>query len=249
MINKRIFTLILSVVFCEQVIAGIGSAAYQKLGMDARANGMGRTMLGFNSDASALFWNPANLCRYSSDDKQWFHGFISQMSQKEYDIDYISGAFVFRGKKFGFGVGIMNYRVADISVYDKYMNYNGSFDNVENTYFIGIASKIPYIMNFGVTLQYLDQQFKTQSTYTSEIGYNDNLDQSVGVRAGISFFPFYKYEHLMVSLAFNNASFSLIDQIEADTTRPTTTAGVAWKMPRRNSIYLNNLLVAIEIEQ
>ncbi|MBU4446817.1 hypothetical protein KJ656_17330 [bacterium] len=249
MINKRIFPLILVVFICEQLLAGIGSAAYQKLGMDARANGMGRTLLGFNSDASALFWNPANLCRYSSDDDQWFHGFISQMSQKEYDIDYISGGFVFRGEKFGFGAGIMNYRVADISVYDKFMNYNGNFDNVENTFFIGLASKIPYIMNFGVTFQYLDQQFKTQTSYSSEIGYNNKLDQSIGIRAGISVFPLYKYEHLVISMAFNNASFPMMNQTEADTTRPTTTAGIAWKMPKRSSIYLNNLLIAMEVEQ
>lgn len=249
MINKRITLIIIVVFICGQLFAGIGSAAYQKLGMDARANGMGRTLLGFNSDASALFWNPANLCRYSSDDEQRLHGFISQMDQKEYDINFISGGIVLRGEKFGFGAGIMSYKVADIPVYDKDMNYNGNFDNVENIYFLGIASKIPYIMNFGVTFQYLDQQFKTQSAYSSEIGYNNELDQSIGIRAGIAVFPFYKYENLVVSMAFNNAGFSLMETTETDTIRPTTTAGIAWKMPQRNSMYLNQALIALEIEQ
>ena len=240
MINKRIFVLILTVFICGQLFAGIGSAAYQKLGMDARGIAMGRAVSGNSFNSSAVFWNPANLVQIPNFPGETFHMMANYMSFSEYDIQYITAAVARRWKRFGLGIGLMNYGVDDIDHYNASMDYLGSFDNIESSMFLGVAFRIPYVMNFGLTVQYLEQGF----TYSGK-------SQSMGLKGGITM-PILFYPQLVLSLAFNNRSFENFKRnqiVREEFTRPVATAGVTWMSKMSESSYLSQFVVTSEIEQ
>jgi len=222
----------------SDLIASVGSASYQKLGMDARGIAMGRTASCISNGASALFWNPANLCIHSSSSQEKFDLMFSLMKYPNFDIEYLTSAVAFRRDKFGAGIGYIQYGVENIPQYDNDMNYLGNFHDVERSLLLGFAFKVPYIMKVGVALQGLTQGFNYENTLKSEFEY------SLGVRAGIILFPIYKYDRLLLSVVFNNRSFGSKDEM-----RPTTTAGCSWSSNESKRLYLKNIHVITEIEQ
>jgi len=217
--------------------AGIGSASYQKLGMDARGIAIGRTASCTSNGASSIFWNPANLCLNNLNKKEKFDFMLTYMRYPEFDIQYLTSALAYRKNKFGIGIGYMQYGVEDIHKYDNQMNYLGSFQNTEESVLLGLACKIPYVMNIGVTIQGLTQDFDYGKL-------NNKKDWAIGFRAGIIFFPIYSYERLMLSLVLNNRSI-----LSEDEMRPTTTAGIFWSSKMNKKEYLKQLILATEIEQ
>jgi len=240
--RKSIFILLGLVIITGHLHAAIGSAAYQKLGMDARGIAMGRAVSGNSFNSSAVFWNPANLIQISNFPGETFHMMANYMSFSEYDIQYISAAVARRRKRFGLGVGLMNYGVNDIDHYNASMDYLGSFDNTESSVFLGVAFRIPYVMNFGLTVQYLEQGFT---------GSHNSQSQSMGLKGGITM-PIIFYPQLVLSLAFNNRSFENFKQnqiVRDEFTRPVATAGITWMSKTSESAYLSQFVVTSEIEQ
>lgn len=217
----------------------VGSAAYQKLGMDARIIAMGRTGSVASRGAEAVFWNPAHLCIRKS--RRRFDVILSYMSENNYDIEFITSGIAWQAEYLGLGVGLMHYRVGDIHHYDENMNYFGTFSNIENSGFFSMAFKIPYVMNIGITIQHMSQKY----TYDSD-RYN-----TFGIRGGIAV-PFYKYPQLTLSMSYNNRSFERVDQnnlIRNEVTRPAVASGIQWHMQEKDRTFLKQVIICSEIEQ
>ena len=226
-----------NIVFCN-----VGSASYQKLGMDARSIAMGRSATGISRGSNAVFWNPANLCKLT-ENVPGIDMFVTNMSNKNYDIGFMTSAFSMQWEKFGLGLGFMNYSVGEIESYDRDMNFTGNFDNTERSIFFGFGSKIPYVMNYGLSLVYYSQGYS--GSITSEVS------NGLGIIGGISFFPFNKYKNLSISMSYNSGALSNTDTIAGFNTdmRSLTSAGFAWKIIDRDASFFNKLLITSEVEQ
>lgn len=239
--NRVIKIFIVHIILLNILDAGIGSAAYQKLGMDARGIAMGRAVIANSFDASAVFWNPANLIRLDHFPGNATDMMVSHMSNTEYDIQYITAAIAKRWSRFGIGIGLMSYGVDEIECYDEQMNYQGDFTDLERSIFGSMAFHIPYVMNVGFTAQYLTQGFS---------GVHESQYQALGLKSGITA-PLVFYPQIIFSLAYNNRSFDLGTAIDSeyDKMRSTAAIGIGWYSREFERSYISRWLLTTELEQ
>lgn len=234
---KLIIPTVLILICSSQ--AGIGSASYQKLGMGARSIAMGRAVIANSLSSTSVFYNPANLCGPANEHNPGhFNGLSTYMANPSYDINYLTSAFSLRYPSFGFGIGVMRYGVNKIPHYDKNMDYLGDFTNMERSVLIGLATRIPYILRFGVSFIYMDQGFNG--------AYSSKLDRGYGLKAGITFHPFYFYRNITIGASFNSRN---MNSNSNNTVRQATTAGFSWKLFNRSGHYFKNITVTTEAQQ
>ena len=234
---KKLKLISVLIVLINIAFGGVGSAAYHKLGMNARGIAMGRAYTASCAGASAVFWNPANLCRVHYGDKRTLGLLVNNMSNKNYDINYLTSAFALSGENFGMGFGVIQYSISDIPEYDASMNFLGHFANLERSAFFGIATKLANLLNIGISIAYLDQAY-------DGLSFNTNTETGFSARAGLSFLPFYRYERLLVSASFYNHVVQKLDKV-----RPSSSAGILWYPKLSDGNYFNQLSLVLELEQ
>ncbi|MCX6830560.1 MAG: PorV/PorQ family protein, partial [candidate division Zixibacteria bacterium] len=164
--------LLLPGVLLGQAKVGTAGAQFLKLGVGARANGMGDAFVAVSNDATAMYYNPAGLTQLYDREVIFTH------------VDYpaeISYEFV--------GLAYPLYRVGGVLGFGFYMLNGGSFDETTHEYPLGTgrtfgareyAATMSYGRNLtdrfsvGLTLKFIDELYEEErsSGWAADVGTN-----------------------------------------------------------------------------
>lgn len=129
---------------------GATGLAFLKVGVDARASGMGEAYTAVVSDANATFWNPAGLMEAGGSNLAFQH------NEWLFDISADFGAAQWKWDRSAFGVHVYNLNVGDIPV-----RTGPSSQPLETTEATWLALGASYArdlrdnLTFGLTVKYL----------------------------------------------------------------------------------------------
>jgi hypothetical protein len=232
-LNLTVLLLLMSV----SLQAGFRSAAFTKLGVSSREIAMGRCGVSTASNASAVYWNPANMLQF--DQEKHTLGLISSgLGQSAWDAMYGSVFTGYAFRKFAIGAGALYYQVNEIEAWDDQMNYLGNFNNMEIAGLGAMAIRLSNVINIGATVWGHQQSFS-----------NDLEDPrlAIGGQAGLSYYPFPKARSVKFSLNLidERGFFSVTDSSEM-----IFSPGISGIIPapgRRT--FLGKSALAIELEQ
>jgi tetratricopeptide (TPR) repeat protein len=164
-----------------------GAAAYLKMGVGARAIGMGEAYVGVAEEGIAAFWNPAGLSQVNRpqlsamhadlnlDRKYDFINFAAPANEKvTWGVSWIHSAI--EGIERRAGLNDVGYNPGDLM---------GYFDDKENALFGSVAFKSTDRLSLGASLKYLSHDLYQNSAdgLGLDLGmlYKANQDFSVGV--------------------------------------------------------------------
>ena len=136
-------------IFAEEEKAG-QAGAFLRLGVGARALGLGRAFSAISNDASAAYWNPAGLGVLRSNELMGMYSMLSMERQHNYL------AMALPTRSFGtFGVSWINVNVGDIEGRDWMGRLTDSFSNSQNAYFVSWGIPINESIHIGCTAKYI----------------------------------------------------------------------------------------------
>ena len=173
---------------------GTASLQFLKLGVDARALGMGEAYTAVSDDISSTYWNPAGLAKKF--DNQVFlshtiwvadisHEYISASTETDYGIVALTGSFL---------------HMDDMDVTDE--NYFGptgkKFTSTDMAVGVSYANAFTDKFTFGMTAKYIHEDIdeETVDTYSVDLGtlYNTGFKNLTIGMALRNFGPDIKYE-------------------------------------------------------
>ena len=170
--RKRYLLLGLSLLFLH----GIGRSqedggypgAFLRMGIGARAIGMGQAYTAISDDASGTYWNPAGLGGLKMMELMGAYTILSMERQHNYV------AFVYPSKSLGtFGLSWINLGVGSIEGRDMFGRVTNTFTNNENA--IALSWGIPIIQSlyFGTTAKFLTHQL--ENNHSSGFGFDAGI--------------------------------------------------------------------------
>ena len=134
--------------------AGISLASSLKIGVGARATGMGETVVSVIDDATAVYWNPAGMTQKAKhqlafSQTMWFGGLDHQSAQGIYRVDDESAI----------GIGFSTLSSGMIAVTTEFKPFgSGEFINFSSTAFsVAYARQFTEQFSAGVTMRYLHE--------------------------------------------------------------------------------------------
>jgi hypothetical protein len=131
--------------------SGVGgqAGAFLRLGVGARAIGLGEAYTAIADDASGIYWNPAGIGRMTSGQFQAMYSIMS------FDRRHLFGGSVQPvGEAFTVGFGVINFGVENIDGRDAVGNPTGTFEDSETAFMLAVSKKVGFF-SFGVTGKYL----------------------------------------------------------------------------------------------
>jgi len=124
--------------------------AFLKLGIGARAVGMGRTFTAIANDASAAYWNPAGLGTVKLTKVMGTYAILSMERRHNY------AAIALPIRSLGtIGVSWINLDVGEIEGRDLMGRMTGTFSNAENAYFISWGFPVNHSIHLGCSAKYI----------------------------------------------------------------------------------------------
>ena len=226
-------------VFSVELSSASRSAAFLRIGADARYISMGRAATALAQGPTAIYWNPANIIKDA--EISGFGGIsISYMNLPNWDVNYSAMFTSVNYKNLAIGAGMLYYSVTDIPGYDSEMNFTNNFSNNELAYLISSSLNMGSLMNMGVTFYYIEQNYSLVGSPSSN-GY--------GLQYGIQFIPIPRFNNLSVALKIaDNFSVKNAEISIEDSTSLILTTAMALSKKNRNKI-LNGYKIGIDLEQ
>ncbi len=140
--------------------AGKTGLAFLKVGVDARAVGMGEAYVAVTGDASATYWNPAGMLNgaYSNvlfNHNQWFQGIRGEF-----------GAISFVREKSAWGIHLRSFNISDIEVRDR--PTTRPLEETSAHYLsagVSYARRMSEKFNVGITVKYLYEKIFVESAH------------------------------------------------------------------------------------
>jgi len=133
---------------------GTSSLQFLKIGMGARATGMGEAFVAVSDDISSLFWNPAGLVQFEED------GFTFSHTQWFVDtrIEYFGGVYHFLGKN-AIGLSVTSLRTEDMKVTTEFQpTGTGEYFRYSDLAIgLSFAKQLTEQFSFGVTVKYIEE--------------------------------------------------------------------------------------------
>ena len=132
---------------------------FLKLGVGARARGMGGAFIGVADDAQAVFWNPAGLANIESKDLSFSH--LSWIA----DINHESFAYAQNFSKVGvFAVSaiVLGTEEMDVTTTQSQEGTGETFTYRDLAIGLSYARRLTDKFSFGLTVKYIDEQIYTQ---------------------------------------------------------------------------------------
>lgn len=149
------------------------AGAFTRIGVGARAMGMGRAFTAIADDASSAYWNPAGLGNLSMTE---IMGNISILSM-ERRYNYAAVAFPLRLMG-TISVSWINLSVGEIESRNEWNVIGESFSNSENAYYLSWGLPITRLVSIGLGAKYITHNLAS------------NHSTGYGFDAGILFKPF-----------------------------------------------------------
>ncbi len=147
------------------------AAVYLRMGLGARAFGMGGAFVGLANDSTAAYWNPAGLIQLEKPEVSLMYSALSL--DRRYN--FLNYARPLSGDS-NLALSIINFGVGDIEERDINRNYLGNFTDSENTLLISYAKSFKKV-SCGGNLKVLYQSMNPSSGKSSGKGWG--LDAAV----------------------------------------------------------------------
>lgn len=217
-----VFLIIITsdVTFGEGV--GTTTASFLKMGVGARAIGMGGAFVAISDDANATYWNPAGLTQIKSPEisgthNQWFEDIRSE---------YISYVKPLSGKLVGVaGVDIIYMTVADIEKRDAAGDKAGTVKVNNLAYALSYGYELNSTLSVGAKLKGIFQE------------YGDDKGNGVAADVGLLWIqPVIKEEKLSFGLNVQNIGPKIKTASEKEKLPFNIKGGIALTSPKRGVI-------------
>jgi len=140
--------------------AGTTGANFLKIGVGARAVGMGEAQVAICNDVTSVFWNPAGLARTESQEASfvyslWFEGIRLQ---------YFS--YAYRHPALGTFAGSINYlSMGKIEGYRADGAKAGEVKAYDLSGILSYGRSLPYDINGGINLKFIQQKLEEESSF------------------------------------------------------------------------------------
>jgi hypothetical protein len=151
---------------------GTTTANFLKLGVDARAVGMGEAYSALTADAASLYWNPAGLARIEDKSATFMHAPYLESSFFDY------GAYGQRIGRHGFGGAVQFFSAGSINQTDENNNPQGSFTPHDLAFSLGYAYRLgdDNAPSVGVVGKYIQSKIiDTAQTMAVDVGVQSRL--------------------------------------------------------------------------
>jgi hypothetical protein len=191
--------------------AGTTALEFLKLGVGARAAGMGEAFVSVADDASASYWNPAGVSGRSGQEVLFNHVEWFQ------DIRLENASYVWGNETQGIGISATVLHVGNLEERDASGTYLGDFRFFDNAIGLSYSRQIVPSIRVGVTGKFLREQIDRESAQTSA------LDAGVLVEIPATGFT------LGASLANVGGGLKFIDQ--TDDLPTSFTVGGSYRVP------------------
>lgn len=209
--------------------SGGGAAPYLRMGVGARARGLGKAFTAIADDATANYYNPAGLVQMQ---KKEFAFMLSNLSLDR-KLSYASCVIPYQNHYFG--ISWLGFGVDDIEERGMNGTLDGSFDFGNSAYQFSYGNRIIEKLSIGASIKYLDSKFKGL-TYT-----NKGKADGWGLDFGLMYFA---NENLRIAFAVQDM-YSKLDW-------KTGTKETVPNLIKFGSSYLaakNKLLFSAELER
>jgi len=139
--------------------AGTTTAPFLRMGIGARAEGMGGAFVALSDDVNAVYWNPAGLSQLEKREInltyiQWFEGIKNHFVGFAYPLRKIHGAF---------GVNIVYLTVSGLDKMDNDGNREGALSNYNGSFTVSYAQEVSPTLSLGGNLKIAGQKYDKYS--------------------------------------------------------------------------------------
>ena len=167
---------IIAGVFGEVSVAGeygATTAGFMKIGVGARAAGVGDAYTSIADDASAIYWNAAGIARLDTRSLQFSHYSWYQ------DIKVENFFAAFPGQRFSFGAGITYLDYGDFQSYDVAGDPGEQLSMYNLVAAFSAAGSINETFSVGITAKYVEQSFDIVkgSAFAGDIGFMADFEK------------------------------------------------------------------------
>jgi len=152
--------------------------AFLRMGVGARAIGMGRTFVAIANDASTSYWNPAGLGRLNVKELMGTYSILSMERNHNYT------AFALPLRSAGtIGLSWINLSVGDIEGRDMFGQITDMYSNSENAYFLSWGLPLNHSLYAGCTVKYITHSLEnSRSTgYGFDVGVLYKIDDGINI--------------------------------------------------------------------
>jgi len=160
---------------------GFGSSTmnFLKIGVGARALGMGSAFTSIADNPSAVYWNAAGLRRLESPQAEFSH----QSWYQDVNIENLYVAFP--GNKISFGAGITYLSFGEIQSYDESGIQGEGLSMYDMAVSVSAAADLDERVSVGVAVKYIEQSFDVVkgSAFAGDIGL---MADWRGIQAGVA---------------------------------------------------------------
>ncbi|MGD8719841.1 MAG: PorV/PorQ family protein [Candidatus Zixiibacteriota bacterium] len=185
--NKYIAIIVVAIVACAAAAAaadaGSSAAAFLKIGVGARAVGMGEAQAALAEGPDALYWNPAGLAAYDSGAVSFTHN--EWLEDVRYEYLGLSYPLLNVGT-FGFSAGRVS--MGDLVGRDEQGNYTGDFSASDMVLTFGYGKEFLKFLSVGAGVEYISSKIENESAsaIAGTFGATAEIPVVPGLTAGVS---------------------------------------------------------------
>ena len=139
--------------------AGTTGANFLKIGVGARAVGMGGAFVAIANDATSSYWNPAGLSQLEQQEVAFTHNEWLGNIKYEY-----LGYGLPLGKRTGLGVGLIYLHMGSIPGYDRQGNSTSSFTAYDAAMLLGLSRQLNQNTSLGIGLKWISQKLESENS-------------------------------------------------------------------------------------
>ncbi|MDI6794686.1 MAG: PorV/PorQ family protein [bacterium] len=189
-----------------------------KMGMGARATGMGRAFVALADDSSAIYWNPSGLGRLNGSEVNlsYFQPYNFNLIDRHSYYCTVSYGVPLSFPPGALGMGIAYLNIDDLPRYEESKEI-GDFDSKQQIIFLSYGYRPNEVISIGATLKRVDYHLA------------DYKDHSYGGDIGISFSPRERIRWAMLLQNLWEAKIRLIETEERFPFRVRSGLSYSWK--------------------
>lgn len=139
--------------------AGTTGANFLKIGVGARAVGMGGAFVAIANDATSSYWNPAGLSQLEQQEITFTHNEWLQDVRYEY-----LGYGLPLGDKTGLGLSIIYLHMGTIAGYDREGNSTSSFTAYDAAMLLGLSRQLNQNLSLGIGVKWINQKLESENS-------------------------------------------------------------------------------------